>query len=204
MRILAVSDVVDTSLYSPSLESRVGGVDVIVSCGDLPFDYLEYLVTFTGKPLFYVRGNHDPPKDTHRFPKECVELDGNVERAGYVSFAGFPGCLWYSGGDNQYTEGQMRLKALSTSIKMRIQGLLGHKKRLVFVSHASPHGVGDREDRCHEGFLSFLNLLKNHSPELWIHGHVHLYRRSRGDTSYDHMIGDTRVVNAYGYRIFDI
>ena len=31
-----------------------------MSCGDLPFDYLEYLVSRLDVPLLYVPGNHDP------------------------------------------------------------------------------------------------------------------------------------------------
>lgn len=199
-----MSDVVDPLLYSSSLESRVGEVDAVISCGDLPFDYLEYFATFLGKPVFYVRGNHDPPKGSGKFPRGCVELDGNIELLGGISFAGFPGCLWYSGGNNQYTEPQMSLRALSTSFKLYFQSILERNKRLVFVSHAALYGTGDREDRCHRGFSSFLKLLRRHSPEVWIHGHVHLYRRPNGDTSYDYTVGDTKVINAYGYRILDI
>ena len=33
--------------------------DLVIGCGDLPFDYLEYLVSRLDVPLLYVPGNHD-------------------------------------------------------------------------------------------------------------------------------------------------
>ena len=60
MKILAISDAVEPFLYGASLSSYASGVGAVVSCGDLPFEYLEYVVTFSGAPLYYVRGNHDP------------------------------------------------------------------------------------------------------------------------------------------------
>jgi calcineurin-like phosphoesterase family protein len=57
-RILAVADEVDESLYGPALKQLEP--DVVLSCGDLPFEYLEYIVTVLSVPLLYVPGNHDP------------------------------------------------------------------------------------------------------------------------------------------------
>jgi hypothetical protein len=57
-RILAVADEVEDTLYGESL-GRLHP-DLVVSCGDLPFEYLEYIVTVLSVPLLYVPGNHDP------------------------------------------------------------------------------------------------------------------------------------------------
>src|SRR5712671_74072 len=65
LKILAVADEIDEFLYGDKLETL--RPDVILSCGDLPFDYLEFLVTRLAVPLLYVPGNHDPnvkPIDT--------------------------------------------------------------------------------------------------------------------------------------------
>ena len=51
MKILCISDQVEQVLHGPSLNSYAQGVEAIISCGDLPFDYLEYVVTFLGVPL---------------------------------------------------------------------------------------------------------------------------------------------------------
>ena len=58
MRVLAISDKVEPSLYSPAVMERVGKVDLILSCGDLPHYYIEYLMTMLGRPTYYVFGNH--------------------------------------------------------------------------------------------------------------------------------------------------
>ena len=42
MRVLAVSDKVEPVLYSSVVNERIGPVDLILSCGDLPFYYIEY------------------------------------------------------------------------------------------------------------------------------------------------------------------
>jgi calcineurin-like phosphoesterase family protein len=65
-RILAIADEVADSLYGPALRSHQP--DVVLSCGDLPFEYLEYIVTVLSVPLLYVPGNHDP--DLRRHPSE--------------------------------------------------------------------------------------------------------------------------------------
>ncbi|MGA8924490.1 MAG: hypothetical protein WB682_15225, partial [Candidatus Dormiibacterota bacterium] len=57
-RILAVADEVDEKLEGDKLPAL--RPDVVLSCGDLPFDYLEYLVSRLDVPLLYVPGNHDP------------------------------------------------------------------------------------------------------------------------------------------------
>lgn len=204
MKILAVSDRVDTSLHGPGLDARTAGVEAVVSCGDLPFEYLEYLVTFLGVPLFYVLGNHDPPEGSGKYPGGCVPLDGTLEEAGGISFAGLSGCLWYSGGPNQYTERQMRRRSRLLSLRLSLRRRLGRARPVVFVSHAAPLYVGDAEDPCHRGFGTFLDLTQRHTPALWLHGHVHLYDRSDGDPADDLEIGATRVVNAYGYRILEL
>lgn len=211
MKILAISDRVDPDLRGPGLEVRASGVDVILSCGDLPFAYLEYLVTFLGVPLFYVRGNHDPPEDSGKSPRGCIPLDGRIQEFGGFSLVGLSGCRWYSGGPNQYTERQMRTRGMLASLRLAIGGLLGRRRSTIFVSHAAPRGVGDADDICHKGFDTFSGLIRRHDPTLWLHGHVHLYdrvgrasseQRSGGGDELE--ISSTRVVNAYGYRVITV
>ena len=56
MKILAVSDEVVQSLYSPNLVSRFGDVDGVLSCGDLSYSYMEYIASMLNKPCFFVHG----------------------------------------------------------------------------------------------------------------------------------------------------
>ena len=69
MRILTVSDKVEPVLYSPYIRERVGQIDLILACGDLPDYYLEYIVGVLDAPLYFVHGNHDkvtPPPNLVR------------------------------------------------------------------------------------------------------------------------------------------
>ena len=45
------------------LRRRYHDVDVLVSCGDMPASYLEYITSVLSIPLLYVRGNHDTNYD---------------------------------------------------------------------------------------------------------------------------------------------
>ena len=60
MKILAVSDEVVERLYSLCSSGHFSDVELILGCGDLPYPYLENLLTFLNIPLLYVPGNHDP------------------------------------------------------------------------------------------------------------------------------------------------
>ena len=65
----------------------------MISCGDLPFDYLDYIVTFLGVPVYYVLGNHDPSPDGPEYPAGCTPLDGRIVEADEVVLAGLSGSI---------------------------------------------------------------------------------------------------------------
>ncbi len=202
MKMLAISDAVEPVLYGSGLSRYASGVEAVVSCGDLPFEYLEYVVTFSGAPLYYVLGNHDPDEGA-KVPEGCIPLDGRVVDAGGVVLAGLSGSRWYSGGPNQRTERAMRRRAYALSARITLRGLVGGRRPDVFVSHAPPFGLGDREDPAHVGFESFLGLIDRHEPRFWLHGHVHLYGPEEKENR-ETRRGKTRVVNVYGHRILEV
>src|SRR5690242_6308924 len=57
-RILAVSDLVEPQLYNTRVAEWMGPVDMIISCGDLPVGYLEFLMSSLNAPCYHVIGNH--------------------------------------------------------------------------------------------------------------------------------------------------
>ena len=63
MKILFVSDKVVERLYSSKIKENHNDIDLIVGCGDLPYYYLEFMVSMLDVPLVYVHGNHDPEKE---------------------------------------------------------------------------------------------------------------------------------------------
>ena len=202
VKILCISDKVESMLHCPNLTTYAGGVEAVISCGDLPFDYLEYIVTFLGVPVYYVLGNHDPGPEGPEYPGGCTPLDGRiVEAEGGVVLAGLSGSPLYSGGPNQYTERQMRRRARALSVRMRCNGRLGRPKLRIFVSHSPPFGLGDMEDVAHVGFRPFVDLIDGHQPPLWLHGHVHLYGPNQERVTQK---GATKIVNVYGHRIIDV
>lgn len=203
VKILCISDRVESMLHGPNLTSYARGVEAVISCGDLPFDYLEYIVTFLGVPVYYVLGNHDPGPDGPEYPGGCTPLDGRVvevEGGGPV-LAGLSGSPLYSGGPNQYTEGQMRRRAWALSARIRCRSLVGRPRPEIFVTHSPPFGLGDQEDVAHVGFRSFVDLIDRDEPPLWLHGHVHLYGPEQERVAKK---GGTKIINVYGHRILDV
>src|SRR5215210_6734754 len=126
LKILCISDRVESVLYGPKLNSYARGVEAVISCGDLPFEYLEYIVTFLGVPVYYVLGNHDPGPDGPEYPGGCTPLNARVvEAEGGLVLAGLSGSALYSGGHNQYTERQMRRRARTLSVRILCRNLVG-------------------------------------------------------------------------------
>ena len=201
MKILCISDRVEQLLYGPSLNTYASGVEAVISCGDLPFAYLEYIVTFLGVPVYYVLGNHDPAPDSKEQPGGCTPLDGEVLDIGGVTVAGLSGSAAYSYGPNQYTGRQMCRRAWSLSARVWRRKLLGKPLPRIFVTHSPPFGLGDREDRAHIGFEAYLGLIDRYEPGLWLHGHVHLYGPNDSRLTGR---GRTKVLNVYGHKILDV
>ena len=52
MKILAVSDRIDPRVYSDFCQERFKDVECVISCGDLPEHYLDFIVTNLNVPLF--------------------------------------------------------------------------------------------------------------------------------------------------------
>ncbi len=204
MKILLVSDVVDPLIYSHSLKDRFGDVGMVISSGDLPYYYLEYILTVLGVPLFFVRGNHDPepvPGARERpAPRGAVDLDNRVVRHGDLLLAGLEGSMRYKPGRSaQYTEGEMRFKVAALVPQLVRNRLRWGRYLDILVTHAPPRDVHDRSDLCHTGFMVFSWFIRTFKPRYLVHGHVHLsgYHR-QGDVFT--RVGGTIVVNAYDYQ----
>ena len=115
--------------------------------------------------------------------------------------AGLSGSRLYSGGPNQYTERQMRRRARALSARILLRKLAGRPVPQIFVTHAPPFGLGDREDPAHIGFEAFLGLIDQHKPSIWLHGHVHLYGPDQKRVL---RRGETKVINVFGHRILEV
>ena len=206
VRLLAVADEVADALWGSALDEL--RPDVIVGCGDLPFEYLENLVSRTDKPLLYVPGNHDPdlraddwmhavpPLAMPPGPPGCINVDGRVEDAAGLRIAGLGGSVRYRPGPNQYTQRQMEMRSLRLEIRAR----LGRRPIDVLITHSPPAGHGDSEDPPHRGFVALERLARRLSPRYLIHGHVNQYGPLRPTPQ----IGRTVIVNAIPFRLLEI
>lgn len=213
MRILTVSDTVEPVLYGPYLRERVGKIDLVLGCGDLPNYYLEYIVGLLDAPLFYVHGNHDQPiAEADRPPgvagRECsmhdwgADLHGRSVRYRGLLLAGLDGCRRYKpGAPFQYSERQVRWQVFGLLQRLRWNRLRYGRYLDILVTHAPPRGIHDAEDLPHQGFAAYLKLLKAARPALMIHGHTHVYNRNIVTES---DFGPTRIINTYGYRVLEL
>ena len=211
MKIFAVADEIDESTFGDKLDSL--RPDLVVSCGDLPFDYLEYLVSRLDVPLLYVPGNHDPsvspPNATWLAlqqeppvpgPEGCDNVDGRVLEVRGLRIAGLGGSLRYKEGPNQYTQAQMRWRALSLEFRLQMKRVRAGRKLDIFIAHAPPFGVGEEKDAAHVGFAAFHRIIRDLHPILLVHGHVHPYGRAQPERN----VGGTRIVNVVPSRVIEI
>ena len=72
VRVLAVSDEVDEALAADPGPVRTA--ELILACGDLPFDYLDTLMNALDIPLVFVPGNHDPDLSGYRMSRAGLTL----------------------------------------------------------------------------------------------------------------------------------
>lgn len=194
MKILLVSDHEESYIWDYFDPERFKGVELILSCGDLKAEYLSFLVTMIKAPLFYVPGNHNKRYLTHP-PEGCVSIDGALQVYKGVRIVGLGGSINYSNQAFQYTEAEMckRIRKLKRTIRK-------NNGFDILLTHSPAFGLGDGDDRAHQGFESFVEMLDNYSPKYFFHGHQHLnYKIQDRYRQYK----DTIIVNAYGYHIID-
>jgi Icc-related predicted phosphoesterase len=206
MKILALSDSVVAGVYSPNICHKYADVDLVIGCGDLPYYYLEYVVTMLPADLYYVHGNHDKPQVmssgiTVTEPRGCVSLEGRSMCVGDTILAGLGGSMRYTPGSAyQYTDAEMRRRIFRLLPSLMLNRLRYGRYLDILVTHSPAHGIHDGSDLPHRGFSSFLSLMRIFRPRLMLHGHVHIYRTSTVVTT-PYM--QTTVINVYPERLIE-
>jgi Icc-related predicted phosphoesterase len=197
MKILAISD-----QRLPEMERRdylrqnYSDVSFVISCGDMEVSYLEFITSVLNLPLFFVRGNHDDGYEPG-YPGG-QDLHMNYQSFSGITMVGLEGCVYYNGRNVQYTEAQMMSNALRIFPRLYVNTLqLGYGADYL-VAHSPPKGIHDRPDRTHQGFKSFLWLMRLTKPRYLIHGHIDIWdRREPIETQYF----ETRVININPKRL---
>ena len=203
-----MSDEESESLWSVNVKTIAREVDVIVSCGDLRKEYLEFLLTMINAPLLYVLGNHDETGPLRNFlpplrmgggsllTEGGICIEGRVYDVCGVKFFGLGGSMRYRPGKNMYTEAEMRWRYIRSMPRIILNGGID-----VLVTHAPARGFGDLDDLAHRGFETFNAIMTRHRPKYMLHGHVHAsYGRIKREHSHE---SGTRIFNVSGYRIID-
>ncbi len=243
MKILCVSDQIDPLVYSHMAKERFCDVDAILCAGDLPSDYIDFIVSTLNKPAFFIFGNHNLTEYAyyHKAKKHKQGAHPTLQQeispydlkgsfgATYAGFknlrdshvmiedissgkrrplliSGVSGSKRYNNGLNQYTDFQMKMNLIKL-----IPGLIYNKLRWgtymdIFLTHASPRHIHDKEDPCHQGFECFNWFIRKFYPSYLIHGHIHLYdaNTQRITTVPAGSNHKTIVINAYSHFILNL
>lgn len=196
MRILAVSDVEAKKYYEHYQAGALKGIDLILGCGDLRRQYLEFLVTMAGCPLLYVRGNHDDRFDSEP-PEGCTCIDGEVVNVEGLRIAGLGGCHKYRDGLNMYTEGEMARRYMRIVPSIMKSGGID-----ILLTHAPAYGLGDIDTIPHRGFHTFKRIMNRHKPAYMIHGHIHMTYGVNVERVIEY--NETTIINAYESYVLEI
>lgn len=147
MRILTIADIPERLLYDAfAPDDWRGRVDLIISCGDLDREYLEFLVTELPVPVLYVPGNHDGAYRTQP-PEGCEDLDGRLVTIDGLRVAGIGGSPRYNADHEayQYTEQQMawRLRRLGWRVRRAggVDVVVSHAPRSITIPPSTPRIV---------------------------------------------------------------
>lgn len=195
MRILAVADEEAKYLYDYYHPGKLDEFDLILACGDLHREYLEFLVTLAHCPVLYVHGNHDEGY-VENPPGGCICIDDQVYVYKGVRIMGLGGSFKYRDGTYMFTEWQMKKRILRMMIKLKF-----YRGFDILVTHCPARHINDTDYPAHRGFECFHPLLKKYKPKYFIHGHMHMNYGMKipRKTAY----GETTIINAYEYFAFD-
>lgn len=195
LRILLLSDVIDRRYDQKWDEHCFDGIDLIISCGDLPASYLEFIATMFHGDVLYVAGNHDERYLQHP-PQGCICIDDQLINWHGVRILGLGGAMGFSSHPYQLTEKQMKKRVHKLWLSLYKQ-----KGFDILVTHAPAKGYHDGQDLCHQGFETFKQLIHQYQPRYFFHGHVHF---TYGDFPRLYQIENTTAINGYSSYIVEI
>lgn len=200
MKILCVSDTIVPQLESAAnLRRRHAYIDLVVSCGDMPAAYLEFITSVLSVPLFYVRGNHD--EGYRDRPPGGQNLHLSVLHYKGLTFTGIEGCMRYNKGEIQYTDAEVNRMVMGMAPRLLVPRLKSGRAIDILVTHSPPKGIHDRDDLPHRGWKALLTFMDWYRPRYMLHGHVHTYdRRDTVQTVYN----QTVIWNVNPYMILEV
>lgn len=179
-KILVVSDVENYEYFEYNTEA-LKDVLFVVSCGDLPVEYLKMISLLLGKKVYYLCGNHGKRKFG---VKNTVYVGNKVVAINGIVIAGIDGI-----------EAENAFK-----IKKAAKRLLRKNKPVdILVTHSPTKGFGDGEG-YHEGSNYFPDLYDKLSVRYHLYGHNHLNYGGKRELVH----GKTKLINGYDHFIIEI
>jgi uncharacterized protein len=176
MKLLVLADIDD-------LRWRGGRADVLLSLGDIADAViLQAAEAWQCSSVLAVKGNHDADAP---FPAPIFDLHLRTMELGGLRFGGLNGC-WQYKPRGHFLYFQEEVEAF----------LAAFPTVDVFISHNSPRRVHDCEDDIHTGFAGLNSYIERTAPRLLLHGHQHQKRET--------LVGRTRVVGIFGWRLMDL
>jgi Icc-related predicted phosphoesterase len=204
VRTLVVSDEMAPELTSGRLRDL--DADLVLSAGDLPWDYVEWVGDAAGAPVVFVPGNHDPatrPRGDEDLrwegdpsgPRGAIAADRAVVEVAGLRVAGLGGCVRYRPGPHQYSQRQFDRDA-----RRLVRSARRGRPVDVLLTHAPPLGLGDGDDPAHVGIRALHDVVERLQPTWLLHGHVHPY----GQVMPDRAVGPTTVRNVVPWRLIEV
>ena len=206
VKILVLSDEVVERLYSLCTNGHFSDIELILGCGDLPYPYLENLLTFLNVPLLYVPGNHDPTYNSDN-PLARAEgasnLDLKLERHKKFLIGGFGGSIRYRpDGTNQYTQSEAYFRAFRLLPRLFLNKVNYGRALDILITHSPPFGIHDEETQAHQGLKAINWLLRTAKPRYHFHGHTHFQRRNLSPSETTQSL--TKIVNVFPYKVIEV
>ena len=219
MKILCISDQIDPQVYSPGIKDRFSGVDLVLCAGDLPLNYLDFIISSLNKPLLFIFGNHhteemrhykklagisllQQEKEKYEFPGcGAVHIGTKIKTEGDFIIAGLGGSMRYNNGSNQFTDFEMYVEITKLLPQLLWNRIVHGRYVDILLTHAPPRGIHDKNDRCHLGFKAYLWFMKVFKPKYLVHGHTHLYDMCETRcTKWE----NTMIINAYSHYVINL
>lgn len=194
-RILLLADEVDRAYYQFWKPERFQDIDLIISCGDLPARYLEFIATMFHGEVLYIPGNHDQ-NYLHHPPEGCINIDDRIYEWHGLRILGLGGSMRYKPGPFQYTQQEMDRRLSKLRYKLYFSSGID-----ILVTHAPAFEQHDGKDLCHIGFQAFNTIIERYHPSYFFHGHVHL---SYGSYPRKYFIEETECINAFSSFVVEI
>jgi len=199
MKILCVSDQLDPLIYTEDIKQNYGDVDLILSAGDLPMDYLDFIASTLNKPLFFVFGNNNYGELANHTLRVTL-VDAKVRCEAGIIIVGLGVLRRFNKEKNLFSNIEMNIRVLKLLPALIFNRIFRGRYLDILLTHRSPRGIHDKNDKNRMGLKCFLWFMRVFKPKYLVHGHIHLYDPSELRATMYHK---TLVINAFSFHLID-